>query len=163
MKEKLKLISLAGLLIFQLSSLQAQEAIPAAGGYANLSNGSISYTLGQVFYTTNMGTNSNSIAHGVQQPYEISEVSGIYEANGISLILSIFPNPASNYLTVKVKNYNANHLQYQVFDMTGKLLKTLQATGNETRIETNNLRAANYFVKVIENHKEIKIFKIIKH
>jgi len=162
MKNKLQL-SIAVLLFFGLSNLQAQEVIPAAGGEANGSNGSVSYTVGQVFYTTNAGTNGNSIAQGVQQPYEISEISGIYEANDISLIVSAFPNPATDYLTLKVENYNTTHLQYQVFDITGKLLQTVKATGSETRIEIKKLVPANYFVKVIENQKEIKIFKIIKN
>lgn len=47
--------------------------------------------------------------------------------------------------------------------MNGKLLQTVKATGSETRIETNNLIPANYFVKVTENQKEIKVFKIIKN
>ncbi len=162
MKNKLQ-VSIAVLLFFGLSNLQAQEALTAAGGEASGSDGSVSYTVGQVFYTTNTGTNGNSVAQGVQQPYEISEISGINEANSISLIVSAFPNPATDYLILKAENYNTIHLQYQLFDMNGKLLQTVKATGSETRIETNNLIPANYFVKVTENQKEIKVFKIIKN
>ena len=163
MKEKLKLVTFAVLLIFGLSNLQAQEAIPATGGQANGSGGSTSYTVGQVVYTTNVGTNGNSVAQGVQQPYEISIVLGLPEAKGINLSVSAYPNPTSDYLTVKVENYETVNLQYMVFDINGKLLQTIKATGGETQIQTSKLVPAIYFVKVLNNKKEIKVFKIIKN
>ena len=98
----------------------------------------------------------------MQQPFEISVVTGIPEAQGINLSVLAYPNPATDYLIVKVGNYETANLQYQVFDINGKLLQTVKATGEETQIETNSLVPANYFVKVLDNNKEIKVFKIIK-
>jgi len=54
-------------------------------------------------------------------------------------------------------------LQYTVFDINGKLLQTIKATGGETQIQTSQLVPAHYFVKVLDNQKEIKVFKIIKN
>ena len=65
--------------------LHAQETVPATGGDATRAGGSSSYTLGQVVYTTNTGTNG-SVAQGVQQPYEISISVGI-EVTTINLEL----------------------------------------------------------------------------
>ncbi|MEN8122858.1 MAG: T9SS type A sorting domain-containing protein [Bacteroidota bacterium] len=160
-KNKLRIIVFV-LLGFGLSNLQAQESINATGGDASGSGGSASYSVGQTVYTSHTGTNGNSIAQGVQQPYEISVVTGIIEAQGISLSVSAYPNPTTDYLTVKVGNYETAKLQYQVFDINGKLLQTVKATGNQTQIETSKLVPANYFVKVIDSAKEIKVFKIIK-
>jgi len=159
---KIKNLSLVLSLFLGLSNLQAQEAIPATGGEASGGGGSASYTVGQVVYTTNVGTNGNSVAQGVQQPYEISVVTSIPEAKDINLSVSAYPNPTINYLTVKVENYEIANLQYLIFDINGKLLQTVKATGTETKIETNNLIPANYFVKILDNKKEIKVFKIIK-
>jgi len=153
---------LAVLLIFGLSNLQAQEAILATGGEASGSGGLASYTVGQVVYSTNVGTNGNSVTEGVQQPYEISVVAGITEAKDISLSVSAFPNPTSNYLTVKVENYKTTNLQYLIFDINGKLLQTVKATGQETQIETSELVPDSYFVKILDSEKAIKVFKIIK-
>lgn len=160
-KNKLKL-SVVALLFLGVSSLQAQEAIPATGGEASGSGGTASYTIGLVVYTTNEGTGGNTVAQGVQQPFEISVVTGIAEAKGVSLQVSAYPNPTTDYLTVKVKNYKTANLQYMLFDINGKLLQIVKATGNETQIATSNLVPANYFVKVLDNKKEIKVFKIIK-
>ena len=160
---KIRNLSLVILLFFGLSNIQAQEVLPATGGEASGGGGSASYTVGQVVYTTNVGTNGNSVAQGVQQPYEISIVLGIPEAKDINLSVSAYPNPTTNYLTVKVENYETANLQYLVFDINGKQLQTVKSTGVETNINIQDYPAANYFVKVLDNKKEIKVFKIIKN
>jgi len=164
MRRKKTLTAMLILGLGSLTGLQAQTAQTASGGEASGNGGTAGYTVGQTVYTTETGTNGNSIAQGVQQPFEISVVTGIPEAKGISLNVSVYPNPTSDYLTVKVENYETDNLQYQVFDINGKLLKSINATGEETQIETSQFAPANYFIKVIEdNNKEIKVFKIIKN
>ena len=79
-KLKLSAVLLLGL---GLTGLQAQESVNATGGNASGSGGSASYSVGQVVYTNNTGT-SGSVAQGVQQPFEISVVTGIEEAKGIN-------------------------------------------------------------------------------
>jgi len=165
------------------SIIQAQETIPATGGNASGSGGSVSYTIGQVLCTINTGTNG-SVAQGVQQPFEISVVTAIEEAKGISLNYnySVYPNPAFDYLILKIEGdvkpqcivslYDINgKVQTQciasLYDMNGKLITTQKITGNETTIVVSNLAPAAYFLKVIQtqgtaSQKEIKTFKIIK-
>jgi hypothetical protein len=70
--------------------VHAQSTIPATGGNAAGNGGSVSYTVGQIVYTTVSGTNG-SVAQGVQQPYEISVVTGI-ENKEINLSCSIYSN-----------------------------------------------------------------------
>ena len=165
MKKRIKRL-LTALLLLGLggaTSLQAQETVTTAGGEASGSGGTASYTVGQVFYTTQTGTNGNTVAQGVQQPFEISVVTGIPEAKGINLSVSAYPNPATDYLTVKVENYDTDKLQYLIFDINGKFLQQVKSTGNETNINIQDYPAANYFVKVLDNNREIKVFKIIKN
>jgi hypothetical protein len=159
-QKKLKLSAVL-LLWLGLTSLHAQEAVPATGGNASGSGGSVSYSVGQVAYTTNTGTNG-SVAQGVQQPFEISEITGIKEAKGITLQCSAYPNPTTDFVKLKVENYKTENLSYQLFDINGKLLETKIITGNETNIVMSSLVPATYFVKVTEGNKEVKIFKIIK-
>ncbi|MGD0341661.1 MAG: hypothetical protein ABSA76_08155, partial [Bacteroidales bacterium] len=63
-------------------AIHAQSTITTSGGNASGSGGSASYTIGQVVYSTITGTNGSS-AQGVQQPYEISIITGIAEAKDI--------------------------------------------------------------------------------
>ena len=146
-----------------LTGLQAQEAILATGGEASGSGGSVSYSVGQVTYTTNTGTNGYSAAEGVQQPFEISVVFGLEETNSINLDLSVYPNPATDVLNLKVDDYNNEKLSYQLYDIKGKLLEGKELTVSETQIQTNTLVPSTYFLKVIQESKVIKTFKIIKN
>lgn len=157
-KLKLSAVLLLGL---GLTGLQAQESVNATGGNASGGGGSASYSVGQVVYTTNTGTNG-SVAQGVQQPFEISVVTGIEEAKGISLSVSAYPNPTTDYLTLRIDEFDISNLSYQLYDMNGRLLQNERITGNQTSIVMSNLVPANYFVKVIQGNKEVKTFKVIK-
>jgi len=167
MKNKLKL-SFVPLLFLGLSNLQAQEVIPATGGDASGSGGSASYTVGQVVYTTNVGTNGNSVAEGVQQPYEISVETGI-EQKGINLEYVIYPNPVTDYLILKIDDDNVqtghalSQLSYQLFNTDGKMVATGKVITAETKIATGNLPQGTYLLRITEKDKAIKTFKIIKY
>lgn len=157
------ILSVIFLLGLGLTGLQAQEAVLASGGDASGSGGSISYSVGQVVYTTSTGTSGYSVAEGVQQPYEISVIIGVEEDSGLKLECMAYPNPAKDHLTLKILDYDIEDLSYQLYDLTGNLLENEKLVGNETTISLGKLAPANYFLKITDNQKEIKIFKIIKH
>jgi hypothetical protein len=159
--KRLKLIAIL-LLGLGLTGLQAQTSTNATGGNASGSVGTVSYSVGQVVYTTNSGVNG-SVAQGVQQPYEISVVTGIEEVKEINLSVSAHPNPTTDYLTLGISEFDISDLSYQLYDMNGRLLQNEKITGNQTRIAMSNLVPATYFVKVLQNQNEIKTFKIIKN
>jgi hypothetical protein len=158
-KLKLSAILLLGL---GLTGLQAQTSINATGGNASGSGGSVSYSVGQVVYTTHTGTNG-SVAEGVQKPFEISVVTGLEEAKGINLSVTAYPNPTTDFLQLKVESEKLKDLSYQLYDMTGKLLQNKKLTGTETQIDMSSYVPATYFVRVIAESKSIKEFKIIKN
>jgi hypothetical protein len=160
LNKKAKLSSIL-MLCIGLSGLHAQNAIPTSGGNASGSGGSVSYSVGQVVYTTNTGTNGSS-AQGVQQPYEISIVTGIEETLDISLEIMVYPNPATDYIKLNIKNYDVQNLRYQLYDINARLLQDNKIGGNETDIVISNYMSATYFLKVTDNNKVIKTFKIIK-
>ena len=148
-----------------LSGLQAQEMITVASGNASSDGGSVSLSVGQVVYTTHTGT-SGSVAQGVQQPFEISVETSIEEAKGIILSVSAYPNPANDFLTLKLHasmmpdNYS---LSYHLFDNNGKLLMSKIIESNETSIPMKELVPAIYYLKIKDGNKEVKTFKIIKN
>lgn len=160
-RKKLKLSVFLCLFGLGLTGLQAQESVNATGGNASGSGGSVSYSVGQVAYQTHTGTNG-SVAEGLQQPYEISVVTGIEEVKGINLSVTAYPNPTADYLTLSINEFDSSDLTYQLFDINGKLLQTEKITNNQTSIAMSNLVPATYLVKVTQSNKAIKTFKIIK-
>ena len=147
-------------LIFSVG-LHAQETVPATGGDATGAGGSSSYTVGQVVYIKNTGTNG-SVAQGVQQPYEISISVGI-EVTAINLELVAYPNPTNNALTLNIVNYNNEKLTYQLYDMQGKLLDSKQVVDSSTTIGMQELPVSTYLLNVLDNNALIKTFRIVKN
>jgi hypothetical protein len=147
---------LAGLLWAGLT--QAQESINAAGGDASGAGGTVAYSVGQLVHTTHAGT-PGSLAQGVQQPFEISVVTGM-EETAIQLELNAYPNPATHTLTLQVSAYAGLHLQ--LTDLRGVHILRQELTSNSTDISMDGLAQAVYFLTVSGEDQVIKTFKITK-
>jgi hypothetical protein len=165
--KKLKKLAIIFFLSILANAIQAQEVIPASGGNASGSGGTVSYSVGQVVYTTNTGTNG-SVAQGVQQPYEISVVTGIENSMKINLTCTAYPNPATTHLTLKIETTENENLSYQLYDVSGKLLENKRVEANETTIYMGHRPVATYLLKVVQTNQasspiEIKTFKIVKN
>jgi hypothetical protein len=158
---------------FMITGLSAQESISTTGGNALGNGGSASFSIGEVAYQTITST-YGSVAQGVQQPYEIYLLTGIEDYFDINLSVSAYPNPTTSDLILEVRGLDFSTINFQLFDMSGKLLQNEQVSSNQTRICMNNLVPASYFVKVyingensknglIQKNKVLKTFKIIKN
>lgn len=162
MQYKRLILSVLLFLGLGLIGIQAQESFNAVGGNALGSGGTVSYSVGQVVYQSHAVANG-SVAEGVQLPYEISVETAIDESAGIKLSVEAYPNPATDYLTLIIDEFDISRLSYHLYDMQGKLLQKGSIRGYSTSIVMSNLVRATYFVKVIQGKKEVKTFKIIKH
>ena len=163
MKYKKTMTSVTFLLL-GLGVINAQETVTTTGGEASGMGGSSSYTVGQVVYTTNTGING-SVAQGVQQPYEIYVTTGVNQT-AINLEMIVYPNPTTNYISLKVDastSLNNQNLSYQLFDMQGKVIENKKVTADNTIIKMEALPKATYFLKVTDNTKTVKTFKVIKN
>ena len=158
---KFKLIVIL-LLTIGFAGLQAQEAITTTGGNASGSGGSVSYSFGQVVYTTNAGT-TGSVAQGVQQPFDIAVVTELEEAKGITLHYSVYPNPVTDVLTLRIEGEVKMQYAMSLYDLNGICVVYKKISDVETSIDMKNLVRATYFLKVTDTGKEVKTFKIIKN
>lgn len=157
----LTVITVLCILIFA-NVTQAQQSVTGSGGNATGAGGSVCYTVGQVVYTTNVNT-SGMVAQGVQQAYEIFVMTGIDEIYNIALEISVYPNPAFGFLKLKVVRYKPDNLIYQLYNINGSMLKNAKIVNNETVIPTGDLLPASYLLRISDNQKEVKTFKIIKN
>ncbi len=167
MEIKLKYALNFCLFLFICSNTQlfAQESQNTSGGMANGNGGTVNYSVGQVVYTTHTATNYE-IFQGVQLPYEISVINDIDDAEEISLSITVYPNPTSDLLTLKLEdqdNLSLNSYKYEFYNINGKLINTNRIFDNTTSINMTNLVAATYILIVFKNQKNMKTFKIIKN
>lgn len=144
-----------------IPNVLAQSSSNSSGGNLSGANGSVSYSVGQVVYTTNSGTNG-SVVQGVQQPYEISEVLASQNFSELVKGLKVFPNPTTDVLTINMLNTADLQLDCQIVDMHGKVILNEKNISNQTNINVSTLTSAIYFLKITNQNQEVKTFKIIK-
>jgi hypothetical protein len=147
---------------FVVLNSSAQSVISASGNNAAGTGGSVSYTIGQNVYSTITGTNG-TVSQGVQQPIEISLVTGIQDATAIILEIYVYPNPASDFVKLAIENYEIEGLIYQLYNIEGEKVQVNKIESKETLIPIKDLLTGVYFLKITDRGKEIKVFKIIKN
>ena len=111
---------LLALLLSTALSIIAQETAPSTGGDASGSGGSSSFTVGQVFYTTNTSS-TGSVSQGMQQAFEIQTRSNP-SLSTVQLTAVTYPNPSTDYLVLKITDTAIENLQYTLFDLNGKTI-----------------------------------------
>jgi hypothetical protein len=140
----------------------SQETFVSAGINISSNEGSVSSSTGQMLCTTVKG-NSGTVYHGIQLPFDISVVSGNRDTEGILLECIVYPNPASDAVKLRLKEYRISGLSYQLLDGNGNRLSGDKIENDETTIYMQQLPASVYFLKIMEGRQEIKVFKIIKN
>jgi hypothetical protein len=146
---------------FCITGLQAQQSVVTSGGNAAGSNGIVTWSVGQVAYMS-IDNSTGSINQGVQQPFEFFTV-GINEYKEITLTIDVYPNPTNDNIILKAGTDMSVTLSYCLYDFTGKQLLNKKTSSTETNILLGNLPSAIYYLKVMDNTKELKTFKIIKN
>ena len=146
---------------FLIPNVHSQNAVVVAGGDATGISGKVSYSVGQIAYTFSSGTNG-SVALGVQQPFEISTL-GNDDFPNITLEMSVYPNPTTNNVTLKISDFSTENLSYQLFDIARKQISSEQISSFVTQINMDNLNSGIYFLSINNQTKTIKTFKIIKN
>ena len=136
-----------------------QEIISSAGDFHSSGTHSVSWTLGEPVIDTWSGSGT-VLTQGFQQPILVSV--SIYENPDLNYAINAFPNPTSDFLNLEISGSNFVSTWYYLFDVTGKLLDSRQIVSEHTEIMFSHLPVATYYVKIVENSKELKTFKIVK-
>ena len=76
--------------------------------------------------------------------------------------ISTYPNPATDELTITIPTYSAvNRTTLELFDIYGKLLKSVTVTGNTTTVDISGYPAGVYVVRFMDN-KGVVAKRIVK-
>lgn len=144
-----------------LNIVNGQATIPSTGGSAGGSGGSANFTVGQLVFNVYNGA-TGFVIQGVQQPYEISVITAIENSEEITLVCTVYPNPTAGNLKLEIKSYEYDNISYLLYDMNGVVLQDKKIHAEETEISMASLSSSIYFLKIIKDKMEVKVFKIIK-
>ena len=157
----MKNITLITALFCATQLVNAQETIPVSGGEATGAGGEVSYTIGQLVYT-NPTTAAGSLNQGIQQSIEFVTLSNP-ELTAVTLNAVTYPNPTRDFIILTLKDANLTGLSYVMVDLLGRLVNKGTVATFETKIEMKSLPIGVYILRVQQNNKALKTFKIIKN
>lgn len=146
----------------QADSNTIMETIIASGNNATGISGTVTYSIGQVFYTY-IGESIYNVAQGIQHQ-EASENLGTPDNIEPKAEIIIYPNPTSDFVNVNMKGLELEKgtQSYQLYDIQGRLLKQNKISQDETQINLSGLTPSLYMLRVNINNKVSKTFKILK-
>ena len=138
----------------------SQEIISPSAGDSSGSGGSLSYTIGQVFFNT-IESDYGSLVQGVQQPFEFQTLSTPALLT-VQLTAVTYPNPTTEFVLLKISDTALENLQYTLFDLNGKTIDSKKINSFSTKITMKNFGIGMYLLKLTKNNQPLKTFKIIK-
>jgi hypothetical protein len=143
------------------ASMQAQQVIASAGGYyTSAVNLTLSWTLGETIIPSYGPVNGLILTHGFQSVLQ----SVIVEENiDTPVKVTVFPNPASDYLNISFADPLDAEVNLVLFDSEGKLFKTqvIEAATSEIQINFQDLPSGVYFLKMTKG-KLSNVYKVVK-
>ncbi|PQJ08712.1 hypothetical protein CJD36_022855, partial [Flavipsychrobacter stenotrophus] len=76
--------------------------------------------------------------------------------------MSVFPNPASDNVSVEVSGINGGNTTVELNDITGKQISSTAVTYNKAQITVNNLASGVYMISCYHNGVKVGTTKLVK-
>jgi Zn-dependent metalloprotease len=111
---------------------------------------------------TVIGTNSFNCSSTAVSNVSVSLCTGVQEVPAtVESAIKIYPNPADNYIEV-FNTISTTKTTINVYDVTGKLITTKEATFYKEYVDMSKFSKGLYFVEIMDGDKRIYKTKIIK-
>ena len=139
------------------------DTIIASGNDATGSSGSVTYSIGQIFYTS-IEESEYNVVQGIQhqETYNSLDTQDVIDPK---IEISIYPNPTTDFVNINMEGYELENglKSYQLYDFQGRLLKQNTINQNGTQVNLSDLSSSIYLLQVYVDNKALKTFKIIKN
>ncbi len=147
---------------FNSNFINAQQSVNTSGGNATSTTGTVSYSVGQVFYNHHINS-QGAVNQGVQNAYEVFSAD-IIESNSLTKI-AVFPNPTSDLITVKILNYTGSiNYRVELIDANGRLVKENYLQASISSLDLSQFPSSTYSLNILGNQSnKIATYKIIKN
>lgn len=123
-----------------------QSVIGSTGDEFTGSSGSIEFTLGEPVSET-YSTGEYQLTQGFHQGYFL--FVGIDETTEFDFTTRVYPNPAVDHATLELVGIqDFNNFEYQMYDLTGKLLRNGRFESNSIQVNLTGLSNSLYIFKI---------------
>lgn len=135
-------------LVFLLQSqlFYGQSATVSLGQSIGSSEGSVSYSIGQIAFTS-YSEGGISINEGVQQPFEIL-LSSLISNHSENIFARVYPNPALHQIRVEIIASHLTNAHFTITDLQGRSLTDSKAVPLSKWINLRNLEPGMYVLTI---------------
>ena len=142
----------------------SSQSINSNGTKMTQSNGSLSFTLGEIVLLNDLNTQGNSLRSGFTAGATLSTQS-IQEPNKNFLDIKVYPNPTSDLLHIRINHSAIQQFVISITDLQGKEVYngTYSGIANTIGINTSSFSNGSYILSLSDNNQQILgTYKIIK-
>lgn len=142
-----------------VANLSAQSNLGAGGASTTTASGSISFSVGQVAYTTSANANG-SAARGVQQSYPELEIRVPEQADAFDFILYPNPNRGTAFLHLPEARFAAYTLH--IHDLGGRQVAVQTLSGGVSQLDLSTFASGAYTAQLYAENAYLAHFIIMK-
>ncbi len=140
-------------------ALKAQQVVAPAGGEYTGDNKSISWTLGEVVIAT-FSAEDLILTQGFHQSGLI--ITTVEEVSDMGFGIAAYPNPATDFVTISLKELPSEATTFGLFDSSGRKLLSGELISREKTLSLGSMDSGVYFLRISKGNQHVKTFKILK-
>ena len=163
MQNQVRLLFSAYFLTISLSGLWSQQSVNSSGGNASGTSGTVSYSIGQVAYTSSI-SDAGQVNQGVQQGNPVIMVGQTDPLSDFTI--GFYPNPVHNDALLRLgenkDDLNVTGFSFMLFSIYGGLIMEKEISHHTTPVPMNQLPDGVYLLKVARDNMPINTFKVVK-
>mgnify|MGYP002638747049 CR=1 FL=1 len=144
---------LLGVLVSTAQSIDRHVAASAGNEFTN-SSGTITYTIGEPV-TETLSSGNATATQGFHQG--IINITSVREQIK-DVEISIYPNPTSDYVTVKFDEAGL----WQLHTVDGKLVSSGQLSTGSTNIDMRAIALSTYMLTIISDDNRTNTYRVVK-
>lgn len=159
MKRIITFFSAIGFSVLFIHIVNGQQVITSTGGTTQNGNGTLSYSLGELVTETHV-TGKIAVTQGFHQT-EITVIP-VNEIPELEYSMVVFPNPAHDYVVVKIENGDPQNISYFIYAMNGTTIQNGSITGSHTELNFSSFAEGTYLLELCQDGEKIKTVQIVK-
>jgi hypothetical protein len=143
----------------------APQSVNSGGTKMTQANVSLSFTLGELVVLSQTDSNGNTLGGGFTAGATLTTAS-IQETDASMLDVSVFPNPTSDLVNIRINHSNIVQVVVSITDLQGKEMYIGKYAGisNVIGINTASYATGTYVMSLKNlNNQVFGTYKIIKH
>jgi hypothetical protein len=150
---------------YVFSQSLAPQSVNSAAVKMTQSNGSVSFTLGELRVLSTTDSDGNSLGEGFANSATSSTtVTAIKTPSIDELNVSIYPNPSSELVFIEILDTKLEWVYVKIIDQTGRLILSERYRGirNTIGINTQDLPQGIYILNLSDNNQTLGTYNLLK-